>query len=119
MKADSADQIGAYAAKATVAASGTTFLWSWLNQELLFSMLGLLVGVVTGFITWYYKRQSDQRDARDETRRAAEAAHRAEERALRMQLMREHGYPILPRESMQRLSHYELMEDEKDSEYDE
>ena len=93
------DQVVASAAsKTAITTASTTAIWGVVTHEILFGFLGVMVAVITMIINWYYKRKSDRLD--DELKRKADAREtlaalqRAEERALRIEIMKsEKGIP--------------------------
>ena len=93
------DQVVASAAsKTAITTAGTTAIWGVVTHETLFGFLGVMVAVITMIINWYYKRKSDRLDEelkrKADARESLESLQRAEERALRIEIMRsEQGMP--------------------------
>ena len=74
------------ASKSTYGGAATSIL-GWLASSEFTVFVGLFVAVAGLAVNWYYKAKADRRQADD-------AALRAEERKLRMDLMRRTGRPI-------------------------
>lgn len=78
--------VTAVASKSTYGGAATSIL-GWLASSEFTVVVGLFVAVAGLAVNWYYKAKADRRQADD-------AALHAEERKLRMDLMRRTGRPI-------------------------
>lgn len=70
MKNETIDQLGAAGSKAIVAGTGMTS-WGWLTSNEFFGLVGAGVAIFGLCLTWYYKRQSNQRQAVEHELRVA------------------------------------------------
>ena len=72
--------------KASYGTAGVMGLAGWLTSDIVFGLIGVVIGLATWAVNAYYRRKEDRRNA--EYRQRAEAR---EDREYRMRMKREYG----------------------------
>ncbi len=62
MKNETIDTLAAYGAKTTAVGTGMTGL-AWFTSNEFFGLVGATVAIAGLLVTWYYKRESNRREA--------------------------------------------------------
>lgn len=70
MKTETIEQVGGAANKVTLAGAGMTG-WGWLASNEFLGLMGALVAVGGLVVTWYYKREANNRHADEHRLRMA------------------------------------------------
>lgn len=66
----------------------------WFTSNEFFGLVGIVVALAGFFVSWYYKREANRRQAEESALRRHESELRSREIELRMRLMRYAGKPI-------------------------
>lgn len=70
MKTETIEQVGGAASKVTLAGAGITG-WGWLASNEFLGLVGAVVAIGGLAVTWYYKREANQRHAAEHQLRMA------------------------------------------------
>lgn len=70
MKNETIDTLGGAGSKAIVAGTSMTS-WGWITSNEFFGLVGAMVAIAGLVLTWYYKRESNRRQALEHELRVA------------------------------------------------
>ncbi|WP_312305584.1 holin [Pulveribacter sp.] len=90
MRTETIDALATAGSRTTGGGAVVGFL-GWLASSQAIGLLGICIALLGALVNWYYKREANRRFA-------AEAEHKRQERELRMELMRNSGRPVFPRQ---------------------
>ena len=81
--------------KVTLGSAGVAGL-GWLTSSEFLALSGVLFGLVSLLVGWYYKRETKKLQLLNQARKDREQAGRDEERKIRIEVMRKTGIPMHP-----------------------